>query len=244
MIKSVAAFGLTVLTIILFTPLGLFAFFLSLIGLRKPISWCIYRIAQAWARIIIATTGCTVKAEGRENIPQDKGICFVSNHVGLFDIVLTLAYSGRPFGFIAKKELMYVPLINIWISILGGFFIDRKNIRKAIVTINKGIKRLQNGSNMLIFPEGTRNKGEGLLPFRAGSIKLATNSIVTIVPIAISGSYEVFERHKRVHSVPLRIVFCPPIVTAEMETDVRRHQLADMVRSVIQEALLEDKRQD
>ena len=237
LIKTILAFGLTALVVIIFTPLGIFAFIMSLLGLKKVMALCIYRIAQAWGRIIIAITGCTVDVRGTEHVPAKGGICFVSNHVGLFDIVLALAYAGRPFGFIAKKELLYVPFVNMWIGILGGLFIDRKNIRKALGTINKGIKKLQNGSNMLIFPEGTRNKGEGLLPFRAGSIKLATNSLVPIVPIAITGSYDVFERHKRVHAFPLSIVFCPPIITAQMGSDERRHQLADRTRSIIEEAL-------
>ena len=236
-IKTIAAFGLCGLTAIVLTPLGIIAFILSIIGFRKLSNIITYKIAQRWARITIAITGCTVEVKGRENIPKKGALCFVSNHVGLFDIILTLAYLGRPFGFIAKKELIYVPFINIWISILGGLYIDRKNIRKAIGTINKGIKVLQNGSCMLIFPEGTRNKGEALLPFKAGSIKLATNSLATILPIAITGSYDVFERHNKVHSVPLKIVFCPPIITADMAADVRRHKLADMTKACIEAAL-------
>ena len=196
-----------------------------------------YKIAQYWARGIIIITGCTIKVEGRENIPSHGGICFVSNHVGIFDIMLALAFIGRPFGFIAKKELLFLPFINMWIFILGGLFIDRKNIRKAIETINNGIKKLQNGWSMLIFPEGTRSKGRGLLPFKSGAIKLATNSLASIIPIAITGSYEVFEKDYRVHGVPVKMVFCPAINTAQMSSEDRRLKLPEQVRSVIEEAL-------
>jgi 1-acyl-sn-glycerol-3-phosphate acyltransferase len=237
LIKTISAFIATILTITFFTLFGSFLFVFSFLGLKKPTSWIIYRIAQGWARIIIFITGCTMEVEGRQNIPSGGSVCFVSNHVGIFDIVLTLAYAGRPFGFIAKKELLFLPFINIWIFILGGLFIDRKNIRKAVKTINLGIQKLQNGWSMLIFPEGTRSKGRGLLPFRSGAVKLATNSLATVVPIAITGSYDVFERDYRVHGVPVRIVFCPPINTAEMSSEDRRHKLADHVRSVIEAAL-------
>jgi 1-acyl-sn-glycerol-3-phosphate acyltransferase len=174
---------------------------------------------------------------GRENIPAKGGVCFVSNHVGLFDIILALAYAGRPFGFIAKKELLFLPFIDIWIYILGGLFIDRVNIRKAKRTIDLGIHKLQKGWNMLIFPEGTRSKGKGLLPFRSGAIKLATNSLATIVPIAITGSYEVFEKDYRVHGVPIRMVFCPAINTSGLSAEDRRHLLPNQVHSVIEAAL-------
>ena len=238
LLKTVAAFAVTILTIILFTPFGLLFFILSFLGLRKPLSLFTYKIAQVWARIIIIITGCTLDVSGRENIPSSGGVCFVSNHVGLFDIILALAFAGRPFGFIAKKELVFVPFINIWISMLGGLFIDRKNIRKAVKTINLGIEKLQNGYSMLIFPEGTRSKGRGLLSFRSGAVKLATNSLAPVIPIAITGSFDVFEKNYRVNAANVRIVFCPAINTAEMSSDDRRHKLADQVRSTIEAALL------
>ena len=237
MIKTIAVFSFTIFLMIVCVPIGLLAFVLSFLGLKKPMSWLVYKIAQFWGLGIVKITGSKMTIEGRENIPKEGGICYVSNHVGIFDIILALAYIGRPFGFIAKKELLFLPFINIWIYILGGLFIDRKNIRKAINTINGGIKKIQSGDNMLIFPEGTRSKGRGLLPFRSGAIKLATNSLATIVPIAISGSYEVFEKHYRVHAAEVRIVFCPPIITKDMSSEERRGRLADQVRDIIQEVL-------
>jgi len=237
MVKTIAAFAITILIIIIVTPIGIVCMVLSLLGLKKPMSWIIYKIAQLWARILILVTGCAMDVRGRENIPKKEGVCFVSNHVGIFDIILVLAYAGRPFGFIAKKELLYLPLFNIWIYILGGLFIDRVNIRKAKRTIDLGIEKLQKGGSVLIFPEGTRSKGHGLLPFRSGSIKLATKSLAAIVPIAITGSYEVFEKDYRVHGVPIRMVFCPAINTSELSGEDRRHLLPDQVRSVIEAAL-------
>ena len=237
LLRTVLVFALTIFAMIFLFIFGFPAFILSFLGLRKPMSWVIYKIAQFWARGVIMITGCKMTVEGRENIPKENGVCFVSNHVGIFDIMLVLAYIGRPFGFIAKKELLYLPFFNMWIYILGGLFIDRKNIRKAIKTINHGIKKIQSGGNMLIFPEGTRSKGRGLLPFRSGAIKLATNSLAPIVPIAIKGSYDVLEVDGLVHSVPVRIVFCPPIYTAEMDASERKHNLADNVRSIIEETL-------
>ena len=237
LVRTIAAFAFTVFAVFAFMLVSFPAFVLGFLGLKKPMSRVIDKTARAWAKIVIALTGCSLEVQGQQHIPCGGGICFVSNHVGMFDIVLSLALIGRPFGFIAKKELSYIPLLNLWILILGGLFIDRKNIRKAIGTINQGIKRLQKGENMLIFPEGTRSRGRGLLPFRSGAVKLATHSQATIVPVAISGSYEVFEKNYRVNYAQVRVVFCPPIHTAEMKADERRHSLADRVRDVIEAAL-------
>jgi 1-acyl-sn-glycerol-3-phosphate acyltransferase len=236
-IKTISAFGFTFFSMLAFIPFGLPAFILSFLGLRKSMSWVIYRLAQFWARGVIWITGSALEVVGRENIPREGGVCFVSNHVGLADIILSLAHVGRPFGFIAKKELLFLPFFNLWIYMLGGLFIDRRNIRSAIKTINKGIKKIQDGWCMLIFPEGTRSKGRGLLPFKSGAVKLATNSLAPIVPMAITGSYEVLEKDGRVHAAPLRLVFCPVIHTADMSPEDRRHKLAGHVRGVIEAAL-------
>jgi len=233
LLRTIFGISFTVFAAFAYLIVGVPAFILSYLGLRKPMSWIIYRMGQLWGLGIIASSGCTVEVLGRENIPRGGRVCFVSNHNSVFDVVLTLAYIGQPFGFIAKKELTLLPVINLWILFLGGLYIDRKNIRKALKTINFGIQKIQEGGNMLIFPEGTRSKGRGLLPFKSGAIKLATHSLATIVPIAISGSYEVFEKHYLVCPVPVRVVFCPPIPTADMTPDERRHGLMDQVREVI-----------
>jgi 1-acyl-sn-glycerol-3-phosphate acyltransferase len=236
-IRTFAAFSFTILSAIILLIAGIPAFIVSVLGLKKPMSWVMYRLGQSWAYGVVAITGCTMIIEGRENIPRSGGVCFVSNHVGTFDIMLMLAYIGRPFGFIAKKELMFAPFFNMWIAMLGGLFIDRKNPRKALKTISAGVKKIQRGGCMLIFPEGTRSKGRGLLPFKSGAIKLATNSLAPIVPIAISGSYDVFEKEHRIRPTTVRVIFCPPVITAEMSPEDRRRNLVDKVHGIIEAAL-------
>jgi 1-acyl-sn-glycerol-3-phosphate acyltransferase len=122
----------------------------------------IYRIAQVWSLLLIKMIGCDLTVSGRENIPRSGGVCFVSNHVGIFDIALLLAYCGRPIGFVAKKELMLIPLFNVWITLIGGLYIDRGNLRKAHRTIEKGVARIKAGGGMIIFPEGHRSRDRGL----------------------------------------------------------------------------------
>jgi 1-acyl-sn-glycerol-3-phosphate acyltransferase len=237
-VKTVAVFGITIFIMIAAIPLGILAFILSYLGLKRPMAWVIYSIGRIWALILIKCTGCDLRISGREHIPARGGVCFVSNHASVFDIILALALIGRPFGFVAKKELLLIPFINMWISLLGGLFIDRKNIRKAMATINRGIRRLKAGDGMLIFPEGTRSKGKGLLPFHSGSLKLATQAGVPIVPMAISGSYDVFEKTYRVQAAPVRVVFSPPVSTADLPPEERKKILTDRIRGVIEQALL------
>jgi 1-acyl-sn-glycerol-3-phosphate acyltransferase len=236
-IQTAAIFIYAGFSMILFVPIGIFVLLLSFLGRKKSMAALMYKVAQVWAVLLIKCTGCPVTVSGREHIPQKEGICFVSNHGSIFDIVLLLAYAGRPIGFIAKKELLWIPLLNMWILLIGGLFIDRGNIRKAVTTINSGVKHIKSGGAMIIFPEGHRSKGQGLLPFRSGAIKLATQSGAPIVPVAIAGSYDVFEKNYRLNSVPVRVTFCEPILTADIPPADRRTVLADGVRSAISSAL-------
>jgi 1-acyl-sn-glycerol-3-phosphate acyltransferase len=221
-----------ILSMLFVTPFGFIGFIFSLLGFRKPMTVLIYLIAKGWARFLLAVVGCKVAVSGRENIPRKGSVCFVSNHSGLCDILLVLGYAGRPFGFIAKKELLLIPILNLWISMLGGLFIDRKDFRKALKTINTGVERIKAGGAMIIFPEGHRSRGGGLLPFHPGSLKLATQSLAVIVPVAITGTYDLYEKNHRVNPCPLSISFCKPINTADIPAASRK-TISDQIYTVI-----------
>ena len=235
MIKTIFGVFYLILSVIFLFPFGIITIILYFLGLRKPMRLFMYRIAQGWALSLIKITGCTVTVSGRELIPKNGGVCFISNHDSYFDIVLLLAYCGRPFGFIAKKELLLVPFLNCWIYLLGGLFIDRKNIRKAVKTINKGVKRIKAGGGMIIFPEGHRSKGRGLLPFHSGSLKLATMADAPIMPVAIKDTSEVLEKYHRVTGCPVKISFLAPIDTVSLPSEDRKQILCDRIFSAIKE---------
>jgi 1-acyl-sn-glycerol-3-phosphate acyltransferase len=177
-------------------PLGCIVLLMLITPLRVPALELMAFVVQYVARIFLAAFGIKVNVSGQENIVRRGGVCFVSNHCGYFDIILLLAFAKRSTGFIAKKELALVPFVNFWILVLGGLFLDRKSPRKALKTMGRAIKNLKSGSSMLVFPEGTRSRGRGLLPFKPGAFRLVTRSLVPVVPVAITGSYEIIEKEK------------------------------------------------
>ncbi|MDR2808738.1 MAG: 1-acyl-sn-glycerol-3-phosphate acyltransferase [Spirochaetaceae bacterium] len=224
---------------IVFIPFGLIFYFISFFGLKKQTAFLIYKIAQIWACTLIKCTGCPVTVKGAGNIPRVEPICFISNHGSVFDTILLLAFAGRPVGFIAKKELIFIPFIDVWIIILGGLFLDRKNIRKAIKTIERGVLHIIEGYAMIIFPEGTRSRGRGLLPFHPGSFRLAAKSNALIVPVAISGSYDVFEKTGRVQPAPVTVQFGIPVASSSLPVTGRRQVLSEQIHEIIEEMLNE-----
>ena len=96
-------------------------------------------------------------------------------------------------------------------------FLDRNNIKEGLKTILAGIEKVRRGVSVWIFPEGTRNKNEqlsDLLPFKEGSLKIAEKSGCPVVPVAIKGTAEVFEKH-----IPL---ICPSHVVIELDPENRK----------------------
>jgi len=237
MVKTVFLFIYVAVSMIFLVPFGLIALIFYAVGFRTAMKQVFYRIAQGWGLAIIKLTGCGVTVTGRENIPKKGGVCFVSNHSGYFDIVLLLAYCGRMVGFVAKKELLFVPFLNVWIFMLGGLFIDRSTLKNASRTIGKGVEKIKSGNGLIIFPEGHRSKGLGLLPFHPGSLKLATMAEAPIVPTVIEGSYELLEKNKRFVKTRLKVTFCEPIDTAGLPATDRKLILSDRIYAVIKEKL-------
>ena len=144
---------------------------------------------------LIKLSDSTVNVHGLENIPEGP-VLFVSNHQSNMDIAIICGFIDKPKGFIAKKELKKLPLINKWITLAGSIYLDRENPRKSMEGILEGIKTLKNGHSLVVFPEGTRSRGDKRGEFKSGSFKLATKSKVPIVPLTIDGTYRVMEANK------------------------------------------------
>jgi 1-acyl-sn-glycerol-3-phosphate acyltransferase len=235
------AFLMTVVAavMLLLVAPGLVFLLLRLMGFRNLVASVTYRLAQGWARMMLFFSGSSVEVSGRENIPPEGGICFVGNHCSVVDILLVLGYAGRPTGFIAKQELLAIPLLNVWILLLGGLFLDRQKVRRAVKTIQSGVEKIKNGYAMIIFPEGHRSRGQGLLPFHSGSFKLATQSGCPIVPVAITGTWEMYEKTGFLRRVPVSITFLPPLRPGDIEGSDRRQAAAEKVREKIALALAE-----
>ena len=79
---------------------------------------------------------------------------------------------------------------------------------------------------MVVFPEGTRSKGEQMGEFKAGSFKLATKAKVPIIPVTIDGSYKIMEGNK------YRI--CPAKVNVYVHKPIET-KLPELVQKIIQE---------
>ena len=228
---------LTVLVVVLLLLLGVLAHVITwAIGLFKP--EIVPGIRSVYARMAMAVVwffgGGKETVIGLENIPRDRAVLFVGNHRSLLDVVLAGKLIPFPVGFIAKIELQKIPLLNLQMRDINCLFIDRKDDRQALKVVLKAIERVKAGQSMFVFPEGARSKEEGvLLPFHAGSFKIATKAKAPIVPVTIVNMGDVLEDHfPRLKRVPVVIEFGQPIETASMDRNEQK-ELPERVRNII-----------
>ncbi|TVP81846.1 MAG: 1-acyl-sn-glycerol-3-phosphate acyltransferase, partial [Alkalicoccus sp.] len=201
---------------------------------KKDADKFVHQKAERWARRLFRLAGGKAHVYGLENIPEDEPVLFVSNHQGNFDIPLLLHTAGRKIGFISKKEVKRIPLISSWMELLGCVFIDRKDRRQAVQMIREGADNLRTGNSLVIFPEGTRNKGETTGQFKKGSFKLAQLSRVAIVPVSISGSYKMMEANNgRMKPADVNITYGKPM-RDHMENNLSLDRLAEQVQKEVE----------
>jgi 1-acyl-sn-glycerol-3-phosphate acyltransferase len=196
------------------------------IGLKNPVLK--HRLAQTMSctgfRVIIFLGGITLTVKGKKNCPDGDSALFVYNHRGFFDIICGYVLAPSLSFFVAKKELMHIPLISRWMRYMDCLFLDRGNIKQGMETINKGIELLKEGKSCYIAPEGTRSKTDEMLEFHEASFRLALKAKKPIVPVAITNSSRVFEDHLPfVRSTHMVYEYLEPIYAHELERSEQKH---------------------
>jgi 1-acyl-sn-glycerol-3-phosphate acyltransferase len=147
----------------------------------------IHKIGRLWAHIYIRIAGVKVSVTGLENVANPPYI-FMCNHQSALDIHVLLAYLPFSFKFVAKRSLFLIPFFGWAIKRAGYISLDRENPRKALKAMDEAAQRIKEGTNILVFPEGTRSVDGKLLPFKKGVFSLALKALVPIVPVGICGT--------------------------------------------------------
>lgn len=163
--------------------------------------------AIGWGRACVKSCFLPVKITGRENIPAGP-LVIACNHTSMIDIHLVLGYLPKHFHFMMKEELFKIPIFGFAVAMLGFYPVNRKNPKRAYETMQNVIARLHKGETVMIFPEGTRNPQEELLPFKNGMAKLAADAQIPVLPIAVVGCNKVNPSTKKLlnwHPLEIRI---------------------------------------
>ena len=188
---------------------------------------------RMWAPPLVWMTGARLSVTGTQNVPRDRPVIFVSNHQSMLDIALVFQVLPVNLHFVLKKELAYAPFVGLFAWATGMIFVDRKNRKAAIASVRKVGTLVRQGRSIVAFPEGTRSRAQGILPFKKGVFVSALSAQVPIVPMAIEGAGRVLpSRGFRVRPSPVRINVGKPIFTEGM-TERDRDTLLEQAQSAV-----------
>ena len=155
-------------------------FFFNLIGFRFK---KLYPLL--FYRMIKISTGININFDSEKIDKKNSGVLYIANHVSWFDIIcLGTLLDAR---FIAKKEVSKMGIFGFLAKLSNTFFIDNENKNKIIEYNNSIQKKLQEGENFIIFPEGTTSDGNGIISFKSSMLECAfdDNNKINIQPISI-----------------------------------------------------------
>lgn len=192
---------------------------------------------RKWAGLLLRHVGTTVVESGRENLPAaGRAVVFASNHQSYVDIPIFLANLDFPHPLLAKKELGKVPLLSLWMNVLGCIYVDRDDARASVRALKQGEEQLRAGHSVIVCPEGTRSQRDEMGEFKGGAVRMAVKTGVPIVPLAIDGSYRSLEGNRwRLTKNTVRLIILPPVETAGM-TKEQQKALPQLLEERIREA--------
>lgn len=184
------------------------------------------RIVQWAFRCICFISGIKLTVIGEEHVPADEPVLYIGNHRSYFDIIVSYARCPGLTGYISKNSIERIPLLSLWMRRLYCLFIDRGDIKQSLKTILSGTENVKNGISVCIYPEGGRGKGTDeldMLPFKEGSFKIAEKTGCKIVPMAITGSADVFEKHiPWIKRTPVILEYGKPIEPSKLSKEEKK----------------------
>ncbi|QVN05979.1 1-acylglycerol-3-phosphate O-acyltransferase [Pseudomonas rhodesiae] len=191
-----------------------------LIGVCRPFNPDNSRLcARLYAVPAMWLLGLNVKAD-IDSLRHKPGTCvIIANHQSNYDLFVFGTVVPHRTVCIAKKSLKWVPLFGQLFWLAGNVLIDRGNAHKARRAMLTTTDTLQHkDTSIWVFPEGTRNLGKGLLPFKKGAFHMAIAAGVPIVQVCVS-NYATHMQLNRWNSGDVLIRSLPPIPTCGMTSD-------------------------
>lgn len=190
-------------------------------------------LARAWANSILWVSRVRVTIRGAEKLDPGRSYIYMPNHQSNADIPLLLGRLPVQFRWLAKAELFRIPLFGRAMRGVGYISIDRSNRKSAFESLARAAKTIREGTSVLIFPEGTRSREGGLLPFKKGGFVLAVDSGVPIVPIVIHGTRDIIPKgHFMIRPAPVTMQILDPVETTDFSRKTK-DDLLERVRTVL-----------
>ncbi|HZB89281.1 MAG TPA: lysophospholipid acyltransferase family protein [Terracidiphilus sp.] len=194
-----------------------------------------HAIAHVWARGCVFFSGARLTVRGAANLRQHPVAVYASNHTSYMDTPVIFATLPFQFRILARKQLWGLPFIGWHLNRSGQLPIDTDNPHASLSSLGAGARALRAGMPLFVFPEGGRTNTGELREFLAGAAFLAIRAQVPLVPIGLSGVYDLLPIHTHhFHPCPVTLAVGEPIQTKGM-TLRQTEELTARLRTAVAE---------
>jgi 1-acyl-sn-glycerol-3-phosphate acyltransferase len=178
-------------------------------------------LLYVWADAILRSSGVRTEVRGLENLPRGNFVMCV-NHQSNFDAMLLFRHIRRHFRFVAKSELLKMPVFGYALKRAGNIFVDRNGGQGDRTKLSDAVKAVRDRVSVVFFAEGTRSDDGLLRPFKKGAAIMAVEAQVPLVPMAIAGTHLILQKgHVAIHPRPAALIIGKPIETAGLSVEAR-----------------------
>lgn len=173
--------------------------------------------------------------------PECQGLgsaVYVGNHQSNYDILVMTCCVQPGVVSVGKKTLVWVPLFGILYYLSGNILIDRVHRSKAVDTIRQVVAKIkQRGISVWMFPEGTRSRGRGLMPFKTGAFHTAMQAGVPLVPVICSSYADQIDLN-RWDNGEILLEMLPPVDSQQWDRHTVK-ECSDHLRHLMENKLAE-----
>jgi 1-acyl-sn-glycerol-3-phosphate acyltransferase len=193
---------------------------------------------RLWARSLLWAGGVRLHLHHPERVAHGAARIYVSNHVSWYDVFALAGILPR-YKWIAKAELLRIPIFGPAAKAAGMIFIERNNRKAAFAQYERAAAQIHQGASVIVCPEGTRGEHYALRPFKKGPFVLAIAAGVPIVPTIVYGTIHVHPKGAwRVRRGDVHVHFLEEISTEGYEYH-ERNALAQLTWDRMADALRE-----
>ena len=184
-----------------------------------------------WFNQLQRIVGVKLIHRGLENAPTPEKSVYISNHQSIYDFVTDPGMLRPRTVSLGKKDLLWLPFFGQLYWITGNILINRENKSQARDTIKQVAEAIhQRDLSVWVYPEGTRSKGRGLLPFKTGAFRMAIEAGVPITPMCVSTTHDKINLNRRNNGIVIAEMLEPIDVSNYKLEDARKlalhcHQL-------------------
>lgn len=184
----------TVVSVLLW-PFALVAFVVSMVVLI-PLMFLfppryLHPLVRFFSRYILLSSGTVLRVKGKHRLKRPEGYILMPNHQSILDVFILGAVVYRYMTGLGAAYQFKLPFWGTVLRRWGIIPIPRKNLKKAIESIDMAREKLKRGIPVMVAPEGTRTVDGRIGEFKKGPFHLSLQSRADIIPMLIQGAYEV-----------------------------------------------------